>query len=189
MKRTMTEYQRELVVEHLDLIDWVIRRRIQVRGMILLSYEDYYSVGCEALCHAAMHYRPENGEFAPFACTVLYHAMIDHCRKQNQRANLTSDLPTDRDNEAISLDFLSTVNEDLEDAIDRKRVMGVLADCKRRYGGVAGKGIEVLELKSLGYTSRELADHYGTTINNLNAWIARARAKLRCDPAFLAVLS
>ena len=72
MKRTMTEYQRELVVEHLDLIDWVIRRRIQVRGMILLSYEDYYSVGCEALCHAAMHYRPENGEFAPFACTVLH---------------------------------------------------------------------------------------------------------------------
>lgn len=30
-------------------------------------------------------------------------------------------------------------------------------------------GIEALELKSLGYTSREIAERYSTTVNNVNA--------------------
>ena len=50
MNQIMTDYQRELVIEHLGLIDQVIRKRIRVRGTPLLSYEDFYSVGCEALC-------------------------------------------------------------------------------------------------------------------------------------------
>ena len=52
MNQIMTDYQRELAIEHLGLIDQVIRKRIRVRGTPLLSYEDFYSVGCEALCDA-----------------------------------------------------------------------------------------------------------------------------------------
>ena len=66
MNRIMTDYQRELAVEHIALIDQVIRKRIRVRGTLLLAYEDFYSVGCEALCNAAMRYRPESGEFEPY---------------------------------------------------------------------------------------------------------------------------
>ena len=40
MNQIMTDYQRELVIEHLGLIDQVIRKRIRVRGTPLLSYED-----------------------------------------------------------------------------------------------------------------------------------------------------
>ena len=37
MNQIMTDYQRELAIEHLGLIDQVIRKRIRVRGTPLLS--------------------------------------------------------------------------------------------------------------------------------------------------------
>ena len=103
----MTEYQRELVEQNLELVTQVIRKRIKVNGTVLQSYDDFYSVGCEALCHAAMRYRTEMGEFAPFACVLIYHAMIDHCRKQNRLMAQSSDFQTETDNESISLRHLS----------------------------------------------------------------------------------
>ena len=174
MNQIMTDYQRELVIEHLGLIDQVIRKRIRVRGTPLLSYEDFYSVGCEALCDAAMRYRPEEGEFEPYAYVMVYHAMIDHCRKQNRQQSFASDLSVDVDNEAISLEVLSTTDGDIEDALDWANLARVVSECKKDFSGVARLGIEALELKSLGYTSREIAERYNTTVNNVNAWISRA---------------
>ena len=48
MEKVMTDYQRKLTEDHLSLVNQVIRRRIRVRGLPMLSYEDLYSVGCEA---------------------------------------------------------------------------------------------------------------------------------------------
>ena len=186
MNQIMTDYQRELVIEHLGLIDQVIRKRIRVRGTPLLSYEDFYSVGCEALCDAAMRYRPEEGEFEPYAYVMLYHAMIDHCRKQNRQQSFASDLSVDVDNEAISLEVLSTTDGDIEDALDWANLARVVSECKKDFSGVARLGIEALELKSLGYTSREIAERYSTTVNNVNAWISRARSKLMSDSSIRA---
>jgi RNA polymerase sigma factor (sigma-70 family) len=189
MNQIMTDYQRELAIEHLGLIDQVIRKRIRVRGTPLLSYEDFYSVGCEALCDAAMRYRPEEGEFEPYAYVMLYHAMIDHCRKQNRQQSFASDLSVDVDNEAISLEVLSTTDGDIEDALDWANLARVVSECKKDFSGVARLGIEALELKSLGYTSREIAERYSTTVNNVNAWISRARSKLMSDSRFLAAVT
>lgn len=50
----MTEYQNALVVENLDLVNWVIRTRISIPNRPLLTYDDFYGVGCEAICKAAM---------------------------------------------------------------------------------------------------------------------------------------
>lgn len=187
MTNVMTEYQRDLVVEHMDLVTQVIRRRIKVNGSVMLTFDDFYSIGCEALCHAAMRYKPAMGEFAPFAGVLIYNAMIDHCRKQNRQMSYSSNLPTEVDNESISLRHLC-VEFDLDTNIAQKLVAQVLAACKERYTGIAKQGIEALELKSLGYSSREIAMRYGTTVNNVNAWISRARTKLTRDPEFLAAL-
>ena len=54
----MSAYQRELVEQHLDIVDWVIRCRINVSDRPLQTYEDFYQIGCEALCRAAMKYDP-----------------------------------------------------------------------------------------------------------------------------------
>ena len=76
----MTDYQNELVMEHLDLVNWVIRTRISVPNRPLLTYDDFYAIGCEAICRAALKYQSDSGEFAPFACRYIYNAIIDHCR-------------------------------------------------------------------------------------------------------------
>ena len=36
----MTDYQNELVMEHLDLVNWVIRTRISVPNRPLLTYDE-----------------------------------------------------------------------------------------------------------------------------------------------------
>ena len=66
----MTDYQNELVMEHLDLVNWVIRTRISIPNRPLLTYDDFYAIGCEAICRAALKYQPDMGAFAPFACRL-----------------------------------------------------------------------------------------------------------------------
>ena len=80
----MTEYQRTLVEENLDLLDRLILKHIGVSGRALQTYEDYYQIGSEALCRAAMQYDPSRGPFAPLGWRYAYNAIIDHCRKQQQ---------------------------------------------------------------------------------------------------------
>ena len=68
------------------------------------------------------------------------------------------------------------------------RFRPALRACKEKYQGVARKGVEAIELKLQGYESVEIADLYGTTVNNVNAWISRARSKLRNEPALMEIL-
>ena len=78
----MTEYQCKLVEENLDIIDWVIRCRVKVNGQVLQTYEDFYQIGCEALCRAAMAYHPERGTFSPLGSRYVYNAIIDPKRRK-----------------------------------------------------------------------------------------------------------
>ena len=67
--------------------------------------------------------------------------------------------------------------------------MAALRACKERYTGIARRGVEAIELKLRGYDSSEIAEIYGTTINNVNAWISRARSKLRNEPELMESLT
>ena len=55
----MTDYQDALVLENLDLVNWVIRTRISIPNRPLLTYDDFYAIGCEAICRAALKYQPD----------------------------------------------------------------------------------------------------------------------------------
>lgn len=179
----MTEYQNALVIDNLDLVNWVIRTRITIPNRPLLTYDDFYAIGCEAICRAAMRYEPDTGEFAPFACRYIYNAIIDHCRAMNYRIQRTVD--ADSEDGGTLLDSLSYTHVDFTAAIADDTAMAALRACKENYHGVARKGVEAIELKLQGYESSEIAELYGTTINNVNAWISRARSKLRTDPRLL----
>ena len=87
----MTDYQDALVLENLDLVNWVIRTRISVPNRPLLTYDDFYAIGCEAICRAALKYQADSGEFAPFACRYIYNAIVDHCRAMNYRLQRSGD--------------------------------------------------------------------------------------------------
>lgn len=182
--KQMTDYQRELVTQNMNLVDKIIRCKIGVHGGPLLSYEDFYAIGCEAMCRAALYFKPEQGAFEPLAKRFIYNAMIDHCRKENPILAAKFDLELECDS-----DFFATCSAedqlDMDDVIYHKSVVAALQQCKRRYSGVALKGIEAIELKSLGFDTRDIAERYGTSINNINAWISRARSKLREEPEFL----
>lgn len=182
----MTEYQRKIVEENLEIVDWVIRFRIKVNGQILQTYEDFYQIGCEALCKAAIAYSPEQGPFHPLGSRYVFNAIIDHCRKQNKDKQLYTDLvDEDGDNEFL-VDSMQ-YSDSTDHAVYEKEVWASFAKCKEKYSGVVLKGMEALELKSLGYTTREIAARHNTTINNVNAWISKARASLKSDPDFLLI--
>ncbi len=186
--KQMTDYQRELVCQNLDLVDQTIRCRIVVRGIILLTYEDFYQIGCEALCRAALEYKLERGPFAPFACRFIYNAMIDHCRKQNALMCVRHSAPLDADDDYCAMEYMST-NPDLDAALYNREAWKALQKCKEKYKGITLQGIEAMELKSIGYSSREIAERYDTTINNVNAWISRAKTRLRNDPDLAALFA
>ena len=178
----MTNYQRELVEANLEIVDQVIRRRIKVSSRPLLTYEDFYQVGCEALCRAAMKYDPELGSFEAFGSKTVYNAMIDYCRKQNSMAALTADLLVDEDsNEPVAFEITGN-DPEYADMLNLRQFHAEFEEIKSRYSGIALRGIEAMELKCYGFSSTEIAEKYGTTVNNVNAWISRARSKLMKDP-------
>jgi len=182
----MTEYQNALVTENMDLINWVIRTRISIPNRPLLTYEDFYAIGCEAICRAAIRYQADSGEFAPFACRYIYNAIIDHCRAMNYRIQRSVDACSEEGE--MLFDLLAHTTVDFEAEVTDDSAMAALRACKEKYQGVARKGIEAIELKLQGYESVEIADLYGTTVNNVNAWISRARSKLRNEPSLMEIL-
>lgn len=66
----MTEYQCKLVEENLDIIDWVIRCRVKVNGQVLQTYEDFYQIGCEALCERLWPITRKEGPFLRWAADM-----------------------------------------------------------------------------------------------------------------------
>lgn len=180
--KKMTEYQRELVETHMCLVDQVIRKQIKVRGCVLLSYEDFYQIGCEALCRAAMVYKPNLGLFEPLAKTSIYNAILDHCRKQNRVISGAIADPED----GVSVFASIRSGEDVEQTAIDSEFLHVLEPYRERYSGVARLGVEAIRLKALGLGTREIAEKYGTTVNNVNAWMSKARARLRNESALVA---
>ena len=53
--------------------------------------------------------------------------------------------------------------------------------------GEAVRNYSAWELKSIGFTTREIAQRYDTTVNSVNAWISKARVVLRNEPDILAL--
>ena len=184
----MTEFENKLVLDHLQLVDKVIRTRITFRSSsVLMSYEDLQGVGRVALCRAAMQYKPQLGSFEPFAARCIYNAIIDHCRAENVILKSTISETGDGTEETL-LDRVSADTPDCESVIDAVTVEQLLRDFKDKYSGVARLGIEAIELKLLGFSSKEIAERYGTTVNSINAWISRARSKLKKEVSLVRLM-
>ncbi len=177
----MTEYQRTLVEENLSIVDWVIRKKINVIQLPLLTYEDFYQIGCEALCRAAMKFDPAKGSFKSLGNRYVYNAIIDHCRKENQAIKHAEDNIVDEENEPVFL-LYQKVDPDYDGIINEHMIRERLEHCKASMNGIAQRGVEAIELKSLGFSTKEIAEKFGTSVNNVNAWISRARSRLENDP-------
>lgn len=182
--RVMNEQECALVNDNLSLVGQAIRYDITVRPDIPgMEYDDLYQVGSLALCRAAQCF-DGRCRFPAFARVVIRNALIDHCRK-----TLAHRPP------ALSLDAafgeeetccLANLCPDLHTPAvlaERRELRHALAAAKRRYRGVTLKGIEAMELKTKGYTCREIGELYGVRSNVVAAWISRARTRLLQDTA------
>ena len=174
----VTEFENKLIIDNLDLVDQVIKSRLAwCSGSVLLAYEDLQAVGREALCIAAMRYKQQLGEFAPFACKCIYNAIIDHCRTERLAYDhKAADTAEDKTHESV-IEINNSEITDIDGLLESIALSQLLKELKKKYSGVARLGVEAIELKLLGFSSREIADRYRTSVNNVNAWISRARSK------------
>jgi len=184
----MTDLENKLIMEHLDLVDVIIRTRFSFRSTdVLMSFEDLQAVGREALCRAAVCFNPELGRFATFADRCIYHAIVDHCKHENLRYRAAA-IITDEETEAECIETSTACQVGDEERLGSIAVEQVLAEIKEKYSGIARRGVEAIELKMLGFSTADIAKKYGTNIKNVNAWIARAKSKLKNEEQILQLL-
>ena len=181
----LSQEQQALAESNLAVIDKVIARCIHANeGVCGLGRDDLYQEGAAALCKAAATYDGTSAQFSTYAATVVRNHLLNHCRAVNA---------SQRNLPAVSLD--DSGQEDgrpppcpepsVPDGVDELRgrldTADLLADCKRRYIGVARLGVEALEWKVKGLTGADIARLYGAKPNEVGAWISRAAQKIRKD--------
>ena len=153
----MTDYQDALVLENLDLVNWVIRTRISIPNRPLLTYDDFYAIGCEAICRAALKYQPDMGAFAPFACRYIYNAIVDHCRAMNYR--LERNVEISEDENASLLDMLTCTSVDFDETVTDATAMSALAACITRRVIPTGSIISLLWIALLRIMTTRIWRH------------------------------
>ena len=181
----LSQEQQALVEPNLAVIDKVISRYIHVNeGVCGLGRDDRYQEGASALCKAAATYDGTSAQFSTYAATVIRNHLLNHCRAVNA---------SQRNLPAVSLDDTGpedgrpppcpepSVPDGVDELLGQLDAADLLADCKRRYTGVARLGVEALEWKVKGLTGADIALLYGARPNEVGAWISRAAQKIRRD--------
>lgn len=180
---TLTPGQQALAEANLPVIDKTISRYIHVNGGVCgLGRDDLYQEGAMALCKAAATYDGNSAQFSTYATTVIRNHLLNYCKSVNA---------SQRNLPALSLDAGGSeddrpppcpepsVPDGVDELLGRLDVADFLADCKRRYTGVARLGVEALEWKVKGLSGADIARLYGAKPNQVGAWISRAAQKIR----------
>lgn len=171
----LTDEQRLLVEENMGLVKTVISQHVHApNGLGVYDYDDLFQIGCIGLCKAAASFRPQGKPFSIYACVVIRNEIFGALTLATRKR--AKELPLSLIEEAPGGADASPKDVDVCVALDA---------VKRRMDGVCAKGVEALQLKVRGYSSAEIGEMYGVSANNVTAWIARARSRLKQDAAFM----
>ncbi len=174
--------QRELVQEHLYMVDWIIYKNIFINEAVQgLGWEDLYQLCCMALCEAALTF-DGRVQFKTYAQVFIKNALIDACRKAiTHKKHCCYSLEDAVPGTALCYGEtkLLAANTPEPDNGAAEQIAVQFSKIKKNYTGVALKGIESLELRYKGYSGKEIAALYGTSPKSVFAWISRAKQKLR----------
>lgn len=169
--QTLSTAQQKLVEEHLTVIHWAIHHFIKVNESIFgFEYADLYGEGCVWLCKAAITYNNEQGDFAAYAQTVVKNGLLSYCRimcGKQKRQRLLLD-PDCTDGGESYLDRL-TSDDTLGETISEADTESFFRTVKSRYDGITLRGIEAMELKTKGYSGKDIAALYGVGQNHVGA--------------------
>ena len=146
----LTSAQQILVEEHLSVIDTVLGLFINTDETVCgLGYRDLYQEGAVALCRAASTYNGTSASFSTYAKTVIRNHLLNCCSSVNTRQRILPSVSLDRDSsdEEGPPQFAEPSTSDgVDELLGRMAAADLLADCKRRYTGVAKLGVEALEI-------------------------------------------
>jgi len=175
MDKKLTQKERKLVENNIDVINKVIRKFVGNNNNDgTLEYDDLYQIGAIALCYAAVSYdETQNVSFETYAYTVIKNEVFDSLRK----------LKRERKYKAYDEGFVSTGNPVEKELMD-KYYLQALSATKGKYKGVARIGIEALELKLRGYSAGDVARDRKLKPSYITACISRARKCLLKDACF-----
>lgn len=184
---TLTREQQALVEAKLSVIDKTINLFINPDEDVCdLGRSDLYQEGAIALCKAVATYDGKSAQFDTYATAVIRNHLYNRCKAVNTRQRILPSVSLDAgdpDEDGPPPYREPFTPDGVDELLGRIDTADLLADCKRRYTGVARLGVEALELKIKGLSGADIARMYHTTPNNVGAWISRATQKIRRDIA------
>ena len=172
--------QQVMAEENMGLVGKVIKENVHdISHIGLFTYQDIFQIGCVGLSKAAEKYRPGKNKFSTYAYIAIrneiYNA-LDYATVRRRNEVVT-------DAESINslimaVDDYNTLTTDIDSLLEAAR---------SRAAGVTAKGIDAIRLLADGYSNREIGELMGgVSANNITAWVSKARAFLKNDPAILA---
>lgn len=160
----------------MGLVGKVIKDRVHpLSSDCIYTYEDLEQIGYLGLCKAALADRPGyETAFSTFAYVMIrneIYAQLEYATRCKRE--VSTELS----------DTLGGQCEDVDAAVSGQEHVVYLNDlldqAESQATGVTAKGIQAIRLLAMGYSNREIGERFGTTANNVTAWVARARKKLR----------
>lgn len=171
----LTDEQRQLVEENMGLVKTVISQHVHNPSRLGgYDYDDLFQIGCIGLCKAAVNYKPKGKSFSIYTCIVIRNEIYDVLPKSSMIRKHGVLLEETLKAYSVPNPFL--MEADVDKAFEAIR---------RDWDGISAKGMEAILLKNQGYSSAEIGEMYGVSANNVTAWIARARNRLKQDAAFM----
>jgi len=177
----LSDKQQRLVEVNIGLVGQVIRDRVHSVNMIgVFTYDDIFQIGCLGLSKAAMRYIPGKAKFSTYAYVAIrneiYNA-LDYATVRRKREVITDD---------STVLSLRHVSDDLADSTNDLECL--LEHIKERSCNMISKGIDAIRMMADGYTAREVGEMMGgIPAKNVTAWVSKARACLKKNPAILAM--
>lgn len=143
---TLTMEQQALMEENLAVINKSIGLLISPDENICgLGRSDLYQEGAMALCKAAATYDGKSAQFDIDATTVIRNQLYNCCKAVNTRQRILPSVSLDAgdpDEDGPPRFLEPSTPGGVDELIGRLDTAGLLADCKRRYTGVARLGVE-----------------------------------------------
>lgn len=190
----MTDTHRQLTETYLYLVPRMVSALTRsYTSLSDMERDDLIQTGSLALCRAAINYDGRRS-FKTYAQVVIKHAIYDYWRaaaKQKEHCCSLESMLTNADGDTwesnlVTEDPWNSLTE--EDALSSAAFM-YLHKLESENCPMIGKGIASLRLQQNGYSSLDLAKHYGVPANRVRAWQSKARKLLQKDDELFALLA
>jgi RNA polymerase sigma factor (sigma-70 family) len=172
--------QQVLVENNMGLVGKVIKENVHnINNIGLFTYHDIYQIGCLGLIKAARGYKPGESKFSTYAYIAI----------RNKIYNALDYATVRRNGEVVTgiEDVIRLVTTYDEYSYNKTSLDSLLEAARNRATGVTAKGIDAIRLLSDGFTNREVGELMGgVSANYITAWVSKARAFLKKDPAIIA---